>query len=157
MTDTYTPTLGPADPKAPLVQKVYAVVAAILTLAGVAGTLGVITNDQSASIAGLGTAVTTLIGAVITALAAFRTKKQLNNGTFTQAPQLPVVPALEQMKIIRDQAATEVDRVTQAGVAGAAAIKTSAQTALDALGSLPVPGAAQVADAADDLLAQFRI
>jgi hypothetical protein len=147
-------TLGPADPKAPAIQKSYTVVSALLGLVAVAGTFGMITAEQAASLGAVGTTGAAFIGAAATAVASFRTKKQLNNGTFTEAPVLPAVPALEQIKILRDVASQELSR-------GEAAVKASTDVITGVLGNLPVVGGAAAgavnagAQAAEDLLGRF--
>lgn len=148
-------TLGPADPAAPAIQKSYTVVSALLGLVAVAGTFGLITTDQAASLGTLGTTGAAFIGAAATAVASFRTKKQLNNGTFTEAPVLPAVPALEQIKILRDVADQELTR-------GVDAAKTSADVITGVLNGIPVIGGTlsgavkQGTDLGEDLLGRFR-
>lgn len=130
----YTATAGPADPNAPLAQKAYTVTTGILGLVGIAATFGLITGEQAASLGAVGTAVTTLVGAAVTALAAFRTKKQLKNGTFDEAPEPVIVtpPApisLENVAEVRDQ----LDSV----ISGAASqAQNGIVSAIDAIGGL---------------------
>lgn len=146
----YTATAGPADPKAPFAAKAYTVVSGLLGLVAIASTFGVITQEQGAALGGLGTAATGLVGAGITAIAAFRTTKQVKNGTFDKAPELPSVPALEQLAILRDQAAFEVDRAVSTVQLGVGTI----QSAVSALpGGKPVGDAiGSGANILDDLL-----
>ncbi|AHK11993.1 holin [Mycobacterium phage Hosp] len=150
---------GPADEKAPLAQKFYAAVTAVAGLVGLASALGMITGEQAASLGQVSTTGTAFVAAVGTAVAAFRTKKQINNGTFTQAPpprELPVVPALEQLKIIRDVADQELTR-------GVEAAKAGADTITGVLNNIPVVGkplgqaVKSGSDVADDLLGAFRL
>ena len=152
---------GPADPKAPAVQKFYTVLTGILGLVGIASTFGLVTGEQAANFGDVATAATTLLGAVGTLVASFRTKRQIKNGTFTEAPALPSVSALEQLKILRDQAAHEVERGVQAATAGAAVIQDvvakasqAAQAVLPAPTDVPAPELAPAASV--DLLAAFR-
>ena len=152
---------GPADPKAPVAQKGYSILTALLGLVGVASTFGLVTGEQAANFGDVATAATTLLGAVGTLVASFRTKKQIKNGTFTEAPALPSVSALEQLKILRDQAAHEVERGVQAATAGAAVIQDvvakasqAAQAVLPAPTDVPAPELAPAASV--DLLAAFR-
>lgn len=152
---------GPADPKAPAVQKFYTVLTGILGLVGIASTFGLVTGEQAANFGDVATAATTLLGAVGTLVASFRTKKQIKNGTFTEAPVLPSVSALEQLKILRDQAAHEVATTVAAATAGAAAIHDAVskaaqatQDVLPAPADVPALGAVPVASV--DLLAAFR-
>lgn len=105
-TPDYTPTAGPVDPNAPVVQKVYAAVSSLLVILGAASTFGLITADQAGALNNVGTALTALVGAAVTALAAFRTKKQLKNGTFDPAPAPVVVTASPEL--------STVDKITQA-------------------------------------------
>ena len=158
--DNFTPG-GPADPKAPTVQKFYTVLTGILGLVGIASTFGLVTGEQAANFGDVATAATTLLGAVGTLVASFRTKRQIKNGTFTEAPALPSVSALEQLKILRDQAAHEVERGVQAATAGAAVIQDvvakasqAAQAVLPAPTDVPAPELAPAASV--DLLAAFR-
>lgn len=142
---------GPADPKAPAVQKFYTVVAGVLGLVGIAATFGLITADQAASLGAVGTAATTLAGAGVAAVASFRTKKQLGNGTFTEAPVLPAVPALEQLAILRDAADQELTR----GIDNA---KAGANVLTGVLNSIPGVGGqlGGVVQQGSDLLGAFR-
>ncbi|AGT12945.1 hypothetical protein KAYACHO_41 [Mycobacterium phage KayaCho] len=148
---------GPADPKAPLVQKFYAALTAVAGLVGLASALGMITGEQAASLGQVSTTGTAFVAAVGTAVAAFRTKKQIDNGTFTQAPppaELPVVPALEQLKIIRDVADQELNR-------GVDRAKDAADVIGGVLGSIPVvgkplAGAVDTFEDVTDYLGAFR-
>ncbi|QHB37781.1 holin [Mycobacterium phage Imvubu] len=119
-TPIYTATAGPADPKAPLAAKAYTVVSGLLGLVAVASTFGVITAEQGAALGGLGTAATGLVGAAITAVAAFRTNKQVKNGTFDPAPPpvivAPIDAPLENLVQLQKAANDAVDQV-QAKVA----------------------------------------
>ena len=64
---------GPADPKAPVAQKGYSILTALLGLVGVASSFGLITGEQAASVGGVATAVTTLLGAFGFGVASVRT------------------------------------------------------------------------------------
>lgn len=130
----YTATAGPADPKAPFIQKVYAIVASLGVLIGGAATFNVITADQAASLTGVGTALTTLVVSGATAVAAFRTKKQIKNGTFDAAPQLPAYTALEQIAILRDQVVREDEDARATAQAGADVIQAVASNVAKSLG-----------------------
>lgn len=93
---TRVQTAGPVDPNAPLAQKFYTVVSSLLGLVSLAATFNVVTTDQAASLQGVGAAAVGLVGAVGTAVAAFRTRKQLKNGTFDPPVEVEVpvpVPA----------------------------------------------------------------
>lgn len=148
-------TLGPADDKAPLAQKFYAGLTAISGLVGLASALGMITGEQAASLGQVSTTGTAFVAALGLAIASFRTKKQLNNGTFTKAPELPAVGALEQIKILRDVADQELTR-------GVDAAKTSADVITGVLNGIPVIGGTlsgavkQGTDLGEDLLGRFR-
>ena len=123
-------TLGPADPKAPLAAKAYTVVSGLLGLVAVASTFGVITQEQGAALGGLGTAATGLVGAAITAIAAFRTHKQVNNGTFDAAPPpvvvAPVDNALEQLTTLQQAVNESVDKAQTRVADGLSMIQAAA-------------------------------
>lgn len=88
----YTATAGPADPKAGLRAKIYAVLAGLLGLLGVAQTFGVLDAPQSASIAQIITAVIALLGGGGLAVATAKTTTQVKNGTFDPAPEPNLEP-----------------------------------------------------------------
>jgi hypothetical protein len=130
-------TLGPTDPNAPFAQKFYAISTGLLGIVGLAATFGLITSDQAASLTGVAGAAGTLLGAVGTAIAAFRTKKQLNNGTFDAAPPpIVVAPPIS----TADQIANAIPGVLQAAADGVAQVEKIKQAAADAFGHLPVVG-----------------
>lgn len=114
-----SPTAGPADQNAPAAAKLYTVVSGILGLVGIASTFGLVTQEQGANLGAVGTAATTLVGAVVTAIASFRTNKQLRNGTFEAAPQSPVLDAFQSINAIK---AHVDDTVNQAQTAVASAV-----------------------------------
>lgn len=151
-------TLGPSDPNAPAAAKLYTVVSGILGLVGIASTFGLLTTEQSASLGAVGTAATTLVGAVVTAIASFRTNKQLRNGTFTPAPVQeaphPAITAVEGIKAVADQYNDLVGAVT-AGVQRVQDVAGGLAAAVPGLGAL-LPGslAAQVAQQAAQQAAQ---
>lgn len=138
MSDTpYTATAGPADPNAGTRAKIYSSLKLITPLIGLAATFGLLTQDQVSAVNGAIAAGTTLLGAFGLfgfGLAAKNTKTQLNNGTFDAAPQLPAVSALEQMVILRDQAAQEVDKSVSNAKAGADAIQAMGTAVAKSLG-----------------------
>jgi len=148
---------GPADPNAPAIQKLYTVLTAVGGLVGVASTFGMITGEQAASLGQVSTTGMAFVLALGTAIASFRTKKQVNNGTFTEAPpvpELPAVPALEQLKILRDVADQELNR-------GVKAANDAADVIGGVLGTIPVVGkplaaAVNTADDALDMLGAFK-
>lgn len=145
-------TLGPADPNAPLAAKFYAILSAVLGIAGAAATFGLITTEQAASLGAVGTATTTMIGAVGTAVAAFRTRKQVKNGTFTKAPDPIVVTAAPPISL--DDVAQVRDGLTSV-ITDAVA---SAQGGLEQLAGIIPGGAAIVAGvpSIDDLIQVVR-
>lgn len=144
----YTATQGPADPNAPAAAKLYTVVSGILGIVGIASTFGLLNADQAASIGAVGTAATTLVGAVVTAIASFRTNKQLRNGTFEPAP--PPAPAQTAVEGIA-AVANQFNDLTQAVAAGVQRVQDVAgglASALPNFGNLlgaPSSLAAQVA------------
>lgn len=106
-------TVGPADPNAPAAAKLYTVMTGLLGLVGIASTFGLITSDQAASLGQVGTTAGALVGAVTTAIAAFRTHKQLNNGTFEPAPPTPPAQtAVESIAAVASQYNDLVSAVT---------------------------------------------
>jgi hypothetical protein len=111
-------TAGPVDQNAPAAAKLYTVVSGILGLVGIASTFGLITSEQGANLGAVGTAATTLVGAVVTAVASFRTNKQLRNGTFEAAPNAPVLDAFQSINAIAAHANDTVQQA-QAQVVGA--------------------------------------
>ena len=84
-------TVGPADEKAGLRAKLYAVLAALLGIVGVAQSFGVLDAVQSASIGQIVTAVAALLGGGGFVLASAKTQQQVKDGTFQEAPDI-VVP-----------------------------------------------------------------
>jgi hypothetical protein len=120
MTTPTVQTLGPADPNAPVIAKVYTVVSSLLGLVTLASTFHLITTDQANAVSNLGTSAVGLIGAGITAVAAFRTSKQVKNGTFDKAPdpvvitQSPITNAFQSVAELKDHVDTAVaDSVTK--------------------------------------------
>jgi len=95
-------TLGPADPKAPYIAKMYAVVGGLLGLVTAASTLNLITTEQATAISNAGTSILGTVGTVIAAIAAFRSHKQVNNGTFDAAPEPVVVSPISTAQDILD-------------------------------------------------------
>lgn len=157
-TPYYTATAGPADVKASGRAKAYAGLAVFFPLVSALATFGLLTSDQANSINGFITAGIGLMGAFGLAgfgVAASKTKSQVDNGTFDRAPELPAVPALEQIKILRDAADQELNR-------GVDAAKASADVITSIIGGIPVIGGplsaatGNVIDSADDLLGRFR-
>ncbi|CAN5147928.1 hypothetical protein BH11ACT6_BH11ACT6_35050 [soil metagenome] len=100
-------TLGPADPNAPLMQKVYALLSLLGVLVSGASTFGIITSEQAASLGQVSSTGTVFVTALGLAAAAFRTKKQLGNGTFDKAPDPVVVSkpqlSLDDVRVVRDE------------------------------------------------------
>ena len=122
-------TLGPADPNAPLFAKIYATLTSLLGLIGFAQTFHLITTDQAASLHNVGTIVVSLVGALGTAIATFRTKKQLGNGTFDKAPEpappAPHVTAVDAVKAVQDQF-TEFTNTIAGGLAQVQSVSPAA-------------------------------
>lgn len=133
----YTATAGPADPKAPLAAKFYTVLTGILGMVGIAKTFSLITSEQAASINGAGTAAVAFVGALGTLVAAFRTHKQLNNGTFDAAPDPVVVaPPIS----TADQIVNAIPNVLQDAADKLTDVEKIKQAAADAFGSVPIVG-----------------
>lgn len=139
-------TAGPEDPKATTRAKVWAGLAVVGPLLSALATFGIMSNDQANAINGAVTAALGLMTAFGFGFAAKKTSEQVNNGTFDAAPELPAVSALEQMKILRDQATYEVEQAV-ANVQNGADMIAAATTGV--LGALPIPGAAQAAQTVD--------
>lgn len=136
-TPIYTATAGPVDPKAPLVAKIYTVVSSLLGLVTLAQTFHLLNDTQAAGINGVASAGLGLVGAVTTALAAFRTNKQLKNGTFDPAPEPVVVaPPIS----TADQIVNAIPSVLQQAADGLAEVDKVKQAAADAFGNLPIVG-----------------
>lgn len=155
-------TFGPADDKAPLAQKFYAGLTAVSGLVGLASALGMITGEQAASLGQVSTTGTAFVAALGLAIASFRTKKQINNGTFEAVevqpvvvPELPAVPALEQIRILRDAASHELTR-GQENAAKAAAVITGVLNGIPVVGGTLSGAVSGGVDAAEDLLGRFR-
>lgn len=142
-----SPTAGPIDPNAGARGKFYAALTVLFPLIGAMATFGVLSVDQANAITGFATAAMGLAGAFGFGLAAKNTNKQVKNGTFDPAPVLPAVPALEQLAILRDQAATEVDRAVANVQTG---VDTITAAATSVLGSVPGVGPA-VQELLDDV------
>ncbi|APD19267.1 holin [Mycobacterium phage Taptic] len=152
-TATSTATAGPADPNASGRAKAYAVLSGLLGLVPVLSVFGVITGDQGTAIGNAVQAFLGLIGAFGLGIAAKKTSTQVKEGTFDPAPQLPAVPALEQLAILRDQAAAEVERNVAAAQAGVDAIQASATAVAQSIGvPTQVTG---IANAGTDLVQQL--
>lgn len=131
-------TIGPADPNAPVAQKFYTVLAALGSLVGVASTFGMVTGEQAASLGQVSTTGTAFVLAVGTAIASFRTKKQVNNGTFDEAPPDPVGNVFEQLGILKDHVDRTVADVTDQVTNAAAVIQGAVSS---------IPGGAAVTNA----------
>lgn len=135
----YIATAGPADPNAPLAAKFYTVMTGLLGVIGIASTFGLITAEQSASLGGVGTAAGTLVGAVTTAIAAFRTKKQVGNGTFDKAPPppppAPATSAVDGLKAVQSQ----FEELTSAVAGGVGLVQDAARTLASVTGALNNP------------------
>ena len=120
-------TLGPADPNAPLFMKIYAVLTSVLSLIAGAQTFHLITSDQAVSLNGVGKAAVALVGAVGTAIATFRTKTQIGNGTFDKAPEpeppAPHVTAVDAVKAVQNQF-TEFTNAVAGGLAQVQSVAT---------------------------------
>ena len=122
----YTATAGPEDQGAGTRQKIYSSLKLITPLLGFAATFGLVTQDQVTALNGLiasGTFALGAFGLFGFNLADKNTKKQLGNGTFDAAPELPAYSALEQLIILRDQASHEVDKNLEKVQAGADAFQ----------------------------------
>lgn len=104
---TAVQTVGPVDPNAPAVAKVYTVVSSLLGLVTLASTFHLISTEQATAVSNVGTSIVGLVGAGIAALAAFRTHKQVNNGTFDAPPPPPPLPpaitAVQSISAVADQ------------------------------------------------------
>lgn len=145
-------TAGPADPNAPIAAKFYAVSTGFLGLVGVAATFGLITAEQSASLGAVASTGGAFIGAVTAAVAAFRTRKQVNNGTFDPAPPAPpAIAVLDQLPVIKQAVDKAVAHQVQVVDQASAAIR-------DVAAQLPVAGPAvgRGADLVADLLRAVR-
>lgn len=112
---TAVQTVGPTDPNAGFRAKAYTVVSSLLGLVTLAQTFHLVTDAQAAGINGVASAGIGLVGAVTTAIAAFNTKKQVNNGTFDQAPPPP--PAITAVQGIQ-AVANQFNDLTKQVVAG---------------------------------------
>lgn len=128
-------TAGPADPNAPFVQKVYTVAAGLLGLVGIASTFGLITQEQAASLGTVSGAVTGLAGAVVAAIASFRTKKQVKNGTFNPVV-LPALPTIS----TADQVVAAVPNILAEAAEKVAEVKKVQDAFGDLLGKTPIVG-----------------
>lgn len=135
-TPIYTATAGPADPKAPFMAKLYAVLGSLGVLVGAGSTFGLITADQAASINDVSSSVGTLGLSVVTLIAAFRTNKQVKNGTFDPAPE----PVLPPQISTATQIANAIPTVLQEAADKAAEVDVIKQAAATAFGNLPVIG-----------------
>jgi hypothetical protein len=117
----------------------------VLGVVGISATFGLITADQAASIGSVGTAATTLVSAVVTAIASFRTNKQLRNGTFDAAPEPAPAPpernAFDALGELHNQVNSAVDQAQAKVTEGFAAIKGAAAL---------LPGGTRVTDAVMD-------
>jgi hypothetical protein len=130
----YTATAGPADPNAGGRVKGYAVLSGLLGLIPVLTVFHVVTTDQGTAIGTFVQAALGLAGSFGFAFVAKKTSNQVKDGTFEAAPQLPAVGALEQLVILRDQAAHEVDKNVAAAQAGADAIQAMGTAVANSLG-----------------------
>ncbi len=130
----YTATAGPADANAGARAKAYTVLSGLLGLIPVLTVFKVISTDQGVAIGNFSEAAIGLAGAFGFAFVAKKTGNQVKDGTFDPAPQLPAVSALEQLAILRDQAAFEVDKNVAAAQAGADAIQATATAVAKSLG-----------------------
>lgn len=133
----YTATAGPVDPGAGTRQKIYSGLKLVIPLIGFAATFGLLSQDQVTALNGLIAAGTTAIGAFGLFgfnLADKNTKKQLGNGTFDPAPELPAYSALEQLIILRDQASHEVDKNLEKVQAGADAFQAMGTAVAKSIG-----------------------
>lgn len=147
-------TAGPADPNAPGRAKLYAGLAALTPVLSFLATFGIVTSEQVNAISAALTAGIGLLGAFGFGFAATKTSAQVKNGTFDSAPVLPAVPALEQLAILRDQAAAEVERAVTTVQSGVDTMTTAAQAAAQVLGQ--VPGGGPAAQAVQELIDSAR-
>lgn len=149
-------TAGPADPNASMRAKVWASFAVLTPLLAALATFGILSDEQANALNGAVTAAVGLLSAFGFGFVAKKTNEQVKNGTFDPAPTLPAYTALEQMAILRDQAAAEVDRAVSTVQAGAEAMTSATQVAASVLGAVPIPGAQQAVGAVQDLLDDIR-
>lgn len=148
---TAVQTAGPVDQTASARGKLYTVVSAVLGLVAVAATFHFITTDQAASLQDVGTSLVGLVGAATTALAAFKTNKQVKNGTFEAAPvdpNAPVLNAFEQLNAIK----AHVDQTVADTVSSVQVASQTIQNATSLIPGLgPIVGVGS--QAVEDLLA----
>lgn len=122
-------TAGPADPAASLRAKIYAGLSALLGLITLAVTLGFLTADQGTSVAQIVQGVIGLVGAGGLAVAAAKTNKQVNNGTFDPAPvnsNLGIDNALHSIDAIKQHVDDTVNQAQAKVAEGVAAIQGAA-------------------------------
>lgn len=132
------PTAGPADPNAPTRVKSYAVLAALLGLIPALTAFKVITTDQGAAIGQFVQSGIGLAGAFGFAFVATKTSKQIKNGTFEPAPNVPALTVFEQLAAIKSEVDDTI-QVVQTQVGGAASMIRDAAAV--------IPGASMVLDA----------
>jgi hypothetical protein len=118
-------TLGPADPKAPSRAKRYAVVAALLGLLPALVAFNVLTQEQATSLLEAYGAGVGLLGAFGLGFASLKTRKQVENGTFTEVdiPPDPVGSVFEQLAILKGEVDRTVSDATGKVVDAAAVIQ----------------------------------
>lgn len=111
-------TLGPADPNAGLRAKVYSALTVVTPLLSALATFGILDSKQANALTALATAGVGVLSAFGFGLAAKNTNKQINNGTFTEAPVFtppPAITAVDAVKAVGDQF-TDFARTVAAGV-----------------------------------------
>lgn len=138
------PTAGPADPNAPTRVKGYTVLTALLGLIPVLTVFKVLTTDQGVAIGQFVQSGIGLAGAFGFAFVAAKTNKQVKNGTFEPAPNLPALTVFEQLGAIQAEVDSTVAKVqSQVGSAvstiqGAAALIPGGSAITGAIMSGPV-------------------
>jgi hypothetical protein len=137
-------TAGPADPNAGTRAKLYASLAVLTPVLSALATFGILSNDQAGAINGFITAAMGLLGAFGFGLAASKTNKQVNNGTFDAAPANPVSDAFDALNQIKDHVDATVfhaqDQVGQAvqAITGAVSMLPGGAAVTNAVLSGPV-------------------
>ncbi|MUL47621.1 hypothetical protein FZI85_25245 [Mycobacterium sp. CBMA293] len=133
-------TLGPADPKAPFMAKAYTLVTSLLGLATLASTFNLITTEQANAISNAGTSILGTVGTIVGAIAAFRTHRQVNNGTFDAAPEPVVPPGISTAEQIANAIPTVVQDAADTIAVKTADMEKIKKAAADAFGQVPVVG-----------------
>ena len=144
-TNIYTAagTAGPADEKAPLRAKVYALLGTLGILVGAADTFNILTTAQAAGVNQVAGNLGTLVLSAVSLFAGWKTSKQVGNGTFEPpVTEIVEVPAPQPANVVAEGIASignaYNDLVSQVQ-AGAAKV-TDALGAVQVLSSALKPG-----------------